>query len=178
MYDKLKKCSPDVNLKMTYGALTKLKRRDLNIRKSHSNDAYCMGELHPKHRTDFKHYQKQRRNNRILSKFYDAKYVDVRNGQIKSGQQLSCNRTNRSELRNSLKNERIYHGQKVSKGKIVVRKQHYQYRPHDYIWYQGVKYIVKGVQDKGKRIALQGHLPIPVVKIEKCIHTNGWSLVF
>ena len=178
MYDKLKKCSPDVNLKMTYGALTKLKRRDLNIRKSHSNDAYCMGELHPKHRTDFKHYQKQRRNNRILSKFYDAKYVDVRNGQIKSGQQLSCNRTNRSELRNSLKNERIYHGQKVSKGKIVVRKQHYQYRPHDYIWYQGVKYIVKGVQDKGKRIALQGRLPIPVVKIEKCIHTNGWSLVF
>ena len=177
MYDKLKICSPDVNLKMTYGALTKLKRRDLNVKKSHSNDAYCMGELHPKHRTDFKYYQKQRRNNRILSKFYDAKYVDVRDGQIKSGQQLSCNRTNRSELRNSFKNERIYHGQKVSKGKIVVRKQHYQYRPHDYIWYQRDKYIVKGVQDKGKRIALKGHLPIPVKKIENCIHTNGWSLV-
>lgn len=177
MFNKIKICSPDVNLKMTYGALTKLKRRDLNIKKSHSNDAYCMGVLYPKHRADFKHYQKQRRNNRILSKFYDAKYMDIRDNQIKSGQQLSCNRTNRSELRNGFKNERIYHGQKLSKGKIVVRKQHYQYRPRDYVWYQGDKYIVKGVQDKGKRIALQGRLPIPVKKIEKCIHTNGWSLV-
>lgn len=42
-----------------------------------------------------------------------------------------------------------------------------------YIWYQGNRYEVKGVQDKGKRIALQERLPIPVSKIEKSIHTNG-----
>lgn len=178
MWNKLNAIANDVNFHMTYGAMTKIKRRDLHIKKTHSNDAYCMGECHPKHRTDFKHYQKCRRNNRILSKFHDAKYTDIRDKKTKSGQQLSCNRTNRNEMRNSNKNERIYRGQKVSKGKIVVRKQHYQYRPKDYVWYQGIKYIVKGVQDKGKRIALEDHLPIPISKIEKCIHTNGWSLVY
>lgn len=177
MFSKLKKTSPDINFNMTYGALTKLKRKNCNIKKSHSNDAYCMGEFHPKHRNDFRHYQKLRRNNRILSKFYDAKYIDIRDDSIKSGKQIGCNRTNRRELRNSDKNERIYRGRKISKGKIVVRKQHYQYRPYDYIWYQGCRYVVKGVQDKGKRVALQGRLPIPSNKIEKSVHSNGWAKV-
>lgn len=177
MFSKLKKTSPDVNFNMTYGALTKLKRKNCNIKKSHSNDAYCMGEFHPKHRNNFRHYKKLRRNNRILSKFYDAKYIDIRDDSIKSGKQIGCNRTNRRELRNSDKNERIYRGQKISKGKIIVRKQHYQYRPYDYIWYQGCRYVVKGVQDKGKRVALQGRLPIPSNKIEKLVHSNGWAKV-
>ena len=140
-------------------------------------ELYCMGELHPKQRTDFKCYQKLRRNNRILSKFYDAKYIDIRDGSIKSGKQLSCNKTNRNEKRNSNKNERIYRGKQISKGKIVVRRQHYQYRPYDFVWYENIKYVVKGVQDKGKRIALQNHLPVALSKIKKSIHTNGWRLV-
>lgn len=177
MFFKLKRVAPDVNFNMTYGALTKLKRKNCNIKKSHSNDAYCMGGFHPKHRNDFRHYKKLRRNNRILSKFYDAKYIDIRDDSIKSGKQIGCNRTNRRELRNSDKNERIYRGQKISKGKIVVRKQHYQYRPYDYIWCQGCRYVVKGVQDKGKRVALQGRLPIPSNKIEKSVHSNGWTKV-
>ena len=177
MFAKLKEITSNVDFNMTYGALTKLKRKDYHIKKSHSNDAYVMGTFHPKHRTDFKCYQKLRRNNRVLSKFYDAKYIDLRDGTVKSGKQLSCNRTNRSEIRNSNKNERIYRGQKVSKGKIVVRKQHYQYRPYDFIWYEDVKYIVKGVQDKGKRIALQNHLPVSLSRVKKCVHANGWRLV-
>lgn len=60
-----------------------------------------------------------RRNNRILSKFYDAKYIDLRDGSVKSGKQLSCNRTNRSEMRNSDKNERIYRGKKYLKEKLL-----------------------------------------------------------
>ena len=178
MFNKLKETAPNVNFHMTYGAMTKLKRKDCNIKKSHNNDAYCMGKFHPKHRTNFMCYQKLKRNNRILSKFYDAKYIDLRDGTTKTGKQLSCNRTNRSEMRNSDKNERIYRGKKVSKGKTVIRKQHYQYRPHDYIWYQGTKYIVKGIQDKGKRIALQERLPISVSKIEKFIHANGWTKTY
>ena len=177
MYNKLKASAPNIDFHMTYGAMTKLKRKQLNVKKSHSNDAYCMGDFHPKYRTDFQHYKKCRRNNRVLSKFYDAKYIDLRNCFIKKGAQLSCGRTNRSVPRNSELNERIYRGQKVSKGKTVVRMQHYQYRPGDYVWYENIKYIVKGVQDKGKRIALQNHLPVPVSKIKKSIHTNGWSLV-
>ena len=177
MFDKLKEVAPDINFHMTYGALTKLKRKDLGIKKSHSNDAYCMGELHPKHRTNFKHYQKCRRNNRVLSKFYDAKYIDKRDGKVKSGQQLSCNRTNRSELRNNPKNERIYRGQKVSKGKIVVRKQHYQYRPHDYVWYQDVRYTTKGVLSNGMRLRLSNNKDVNIKNIQKCIHINGWQFI-
>lgn len=167
MWDKLKEVTTNVNFHMTYGAMIKLKRKELNVKKTHSNDAYSMGNYQPKHRVNFKQYQKRRRNNRILSKFYDAKYIDLRDGKVKTGKQLSCNRTNRMEIRNSDKNERIYRGQKVSKGKTVVRRQHYQYRPYDLIWFENTRYIVKGVQNKGKQIALQNHLPISVSRIKK-----------
>ena len=85
MYRKLEEtCGNEVEFNVTYGAVTKEKRKELNIKKTHSNDAYCIGEYHPKHRADFEHLQKQRRNNRILRKFYDAKYIDVRDGSTKS----------------------------------------------------------------------------------------------
>ena len=38
--------------------------------------------------------------------------------------------------------------------------------------------IVNGIQDKGKRIALQERLPISVSKIEKFIHANGWTKTY
>lgn len=55
MVKQLKVATPDVDIRVTYGAATKLARRVLNVKKTHSNDAYCMGEFHPKHRSDFKH---------------------------------------------------------------------------------------------------------------------------
>ena len=177
MYSKLKEVAPDVNFHMTYGAMTKLKRKDCNIKKSHSNDAYCMGEFHPIHRTDFRCYQKLRRNNRILSKFYDAKYIDLRDGTIKTGKQLNCNRTNRSEIRNSDKNERIYRGQKISKGKTVVRKHHYQYRPHDYVWYQGFKHSINGILSNGTRVRLDIGKDVGLKNITLCCHVNGWQFI-
>jgi hypothetical protein len=69
-------------------------RRELGqLAKTHANDAYAMGEFHPKHRHQEEHFKKRRRNNRVLSKFYDAKYLDVRDHTIKKGDQLGCNRT-------------------------------------------------------------------------------------
>lgn len=123
---------------------------------------------------DFTHYKKCRRNNRILSKFYDAKYIDIRDEKVKSGQQLSCGRTSRREFRCSDKNERIYRGQKVSKGRVSVRKQHYQYRPGDMIWIDGIKYIVKGTHNKGSSIVAQNKTTFSVNKIERSVHTGGW----
>lgn len=102
--------TPDVAVYITYGAKTKLKLKEQGIEKTHSNDAYAMGEFHPKRRAEFTHYKKVRRNNRILSKFYDAKYIDIRDGKKKSGSQLGCNRTDRSMPRNNPQNERIYRG--------------------------------------------------------------------
>lgn len=154
MFNKVKEAAPEVSFHMTYGALTKLNRNEIGIKKSHSNDAYAMGEFYPKHRADFKHYQKRRRNNRILSKFYDAKYIDIRDRKTKSGQQLSCNRANRRELRNSDKNERIYRGQKTSKGKTVIRKTRYDIQAGDIILFKGKKYSCHGAMSNGKSILL------------------------
>lgn len=53
---------------ITYGAMTKEKRIALQLEKSHNNDAYAMGDFHPVHRCGFRHYQKRRRNNRVLEK--------------------------------------------------------------------------------------------------------------
>lgn len=78
MFSMLKSAHPDVEWHMTYGAATQEAGKVLCLDKSHANDAYAMGRLHPKHRTPFMHFRKLRRNNRILEKFYDAKYTDAR----------------------------------------------------------------------------------------------------
>ena len=73
---------------ITYGAMTKEKRIALRLEKSHNNDAYAMGNCHPAHRCEFRHYQKRRRNNRVLEKFYDATYIDARTGNKAKGLSL------------------------------------------------------------------------------------------
>lgn len=174
MFKRLKETASDVSFYMTYGTKTKLDRRSLNIAKSHANDAYVMGRFHPKHRTRLKIYQKLRRNNRVLSKFYDAKYIDTRDGSIKSGCQLSCNRTKRNIPRVNSESLTIYRGPKISKGRFSIRKQHYQYRPHDVVWVEGKRYTVKGVISNGMRIALNERLPVSINKIQNIKHTGGW----
>lgn len=177
MFKKLKEIDPNVIFHMTYGAATKLARHNLHVGKSHSNDAYCMGTLHPKHRTDFKHYQKCRRNNRILSAFYDAKYIDLRDGSKKSGQQLPCNRNKRYELRNNPNNERKYRGQKISKGRWSIRTQHYMYRPGDIVTVKGVKDTVIAIQNRGAMIKLTNHGIISTNRVKLYKHTGGWKEV-
>lgn len=176
MFQKLKAVAPDVEFHMTYGALTKLKRKTLRLKKTHANDAYAMGELHPKHKAKAICYQKLRRNNRVLCKFYDAKYIDTRDGSTKSGAQLSCIRTNRRELRNSDKNERIYRGRQVSKGRVSVRRQHYSYRPYDKVFVDGIWHTVKGVQNNGTYVALQDYKPVAISRIQKVKHCGAWGV--
>lgn len=129
------KFSPGIEVKITYGAATKEARIDLGLGKSHANDAYAMGEFHPIKRAEFKQYQKRRRNNRILSKFYDAKYIDARDGEKKSGSQLSNGRISRNHKKDS-ENLHKYRQKKISKGKTTTRKQRYSIQPGDTIVYQ------------------------------------------
>lgn len=110
-----------------------------------------------------------------MSKFYDAKYCDLRDGTIKTGSQLSCGRTNRKISRHTDLNERIYRGHKISKGRHAVRKQHYQYRPGDTVWIEGKRYTVKGVIGNGTRIALNEKKSVSINKIDKTVHTGGWA---
>lgn len=176
--DKIKKSAEGsaIRIHFTYGAMTKLKRKELGVKKTHSNDAYAMGDFHPKHRTDFMHYQKCRRNNRILSKFYDAKYTDTRDGKVKSGKDLSCGRTNRSESRHGDKNERIYRGRKVKKGKIVIRTKHLDLRPYDKVFCLDTKCIdyVKGARSNGNILLTSGR-NLSIKKIVLINHTGAWA---
>ena len=176
MLDKLKEAST-AEICITYGAATKLARKDLNVKKSHSNDAYCMGKFHPKHRTDFRHYKKCRRNNRVLCKFYDAKIVDIRDNTIKKGAQLSCGRTNRMFARNTELNERIYRGEKKSKGKIVVRKTRAAIRPGDIVFFNGKKATVASSKNLGNQLKLVDGTLLTTSKDTKVLHCGGWQRV-
>ena len=176
--NEIKALYPDIIVHHTYGSYTKASRRDLGqFPKTHANDAYAMGEYHPKHRHRETRYQKRRRNNRVLSKFYDAKYTDVRDGSKKSGSQLSCNRTNRRIPRNNPQNERIFRGHKVSKGRVSVRKVHYTLRPGDIVKYQGEYISVAGIQNLGSYVKLDNGKVVAVSKIRVVTHVGGWQFI-
>lgn len=147
---------PMPKIHFTYGAATKLARKDLELEKSHVNDAYAMGKLHPSVREEEQHFRKRRRNNRILSKFYDAKYIDRRDGSIKTGAELSCGRTNRKYPRNSELNQRIYRGKKVREGRVSQRKQRYPIQPGTIVVWQGERRLTTGSKNLGKQIAFKG----------------------
>ena len=139
----------------TYGAYTKLSRQEHSIAKTHANDAYCMGMFQPGHRAPEQLLKEKRRNNRALSKFYDAKYIDSRDGVKKSGSDLACGRTNRSEPRNGEKNLRIFHGKKVSKGRIAVRRQCYPIQPGTQVMYKKHTYAAVGTHNNGRAVVLK-----------------------
>ena len=175
LYNLLKTNYKDVKFNITFGALTKVKRHELGISKSHANDAFAMGLLHPKKRCRTRYFKKCRRNNRILSKFYDAKFIDSRDKSIKFGKELSCNRTNRKVPRNNADNLRKFRLRKVNKGKYVIRKQHYSIRPGDVTIINNKKYKVKGTHNEGKRIVTTDNKEKYVKNITKIIHCGGWK---
>ena len=175
IYNTAKKELPDVNIHITYGAATKRSRIDLRLEKSHINDAYSMGVFRPSERADFEYYSKRRRNNRVLEKFYDAKYIDIRDNKKKSGKDLGCERTNRREPRNSEKNLRIYHGKKISKGRRTIRQKRYMIQSGSIVVYQNKKYKAKGLQNYGNYIVLEGlKKSVSVKKIKLIKQPQGW----
>lgn len=153
LYNEAKALFPDIDIHITYGAATKERRRELNIDKSHINDAFVMGQFHPRHRIKAVLYKKKRRNNRCLEKFYDAKYIDSRDGKKRSGQELFNGRINRNHKKDS-ENLHQYRLQKVTAGKRTVRKQHYSVQPHDIIIYESRKRETTGCHCNGARVML------------------------
>ena len=164
------------NTYITYGTVTKHVRRQLNIGKTHADDAFCIGMIHPKHRSKTSYYEKRRRNNRILSTFKDAKYIDSRDGSVKSGKQLSSGRTNRNHDRDS-ENLHIYRQCKKKKGFFSVRKRHYSIQSGDIIMYQGKKYISKGCHVNGTKVKFSNGNSILVKKVTVISHAGSWKKV-
>lgn len=163
----------NVPVRVTYGAKTKQTRIFLHLPKTHANDAYCMGDFRPKHRAHEKAFQKLRRNSRILEKFYDAVYTDVRDGSKKKGAELSCNRTKRGMPRNNPNNERIFRGEKISAGRRSIRKGRYAIRPGDIILADGKRTVSAGVNNKGKTVTFKTVKEVPVSEISPVTKKDG-----
>lgn len=157
MLEELKKAAPDVEIRITYGVTTKRKRQKLKLPKSHVNDAYAMGEFHPVKRADTQYWRKIRRHDRILQRFYDAVYLDTRDGKEKKGNELSCGRINRNHKKDS-ENLRRYRGHKISSGYFSVRRDGNKLQPGSIILYNGERMAVHGTHTsyrqnkKGERI--------------------------
>lgn len=182
-YNRLKEAFPDVDIKITYGSMTSIKRKQLHITKTHANDAYAMGEFHPKHRAHMKTHQKVRRNSRVLEKFYDAKYIDSRTCKKASGKDLSCNRIKRKFPRNNPENLRMFHGKKLSKGQRRIRTSRYKTKSGDIIQTPyGIKEC-KGVLNNGTTVLLHNKTESPTGKaittsmktITVMKHVGGWK---
>ena len=166
-----------LNCKYTYGYITKFKRVALGLEKTHYNDAFCIAGGINQARTKPIIFEQIRRNNRSLEKFYDAKYIDIRTGKVATGQELFCGRRTRNKNYNT-ENLRKYRGQKISKGQRRIRTQRYFYQPKDIVIYNGKKYVVKGVQNKGNYIKLEKlNKPVKLSLVKPYEFRKGFCVV-
>ena len=160
----------------TQGYLTANLRRKYRIEKSHLNDAFVIaGGTDVTLRTNNVYSrQKLRNNNRSLQKFYDAKYIDRRDGKQKAGKELSSGRTRRSRELN-YDNLRQFRKEKVKKGRVSIRRNHYQLRPHDVVLNTKTNKIerVKGVQGNGKSVKFQTSKACVIKNVISLYHVNG-----
>ena len=170
----VEKALSDVSVHRTYGSVTKRERLRRHLPKTHANDAYCIGTFHPKHRNRPVAYQKVRRNNRVLEKFYDARYQDVRDGEIKHASELGTNRTNRSVPRNNPQNERCFRGEKKSKGRRTIRTKRYPIPSGTVVMYRGRPYTSRGCKHYGKYVTLEGHKAVKTSDVTVLRYASGW----
>jgi hypothetical protein len=141
----------------TYGFQTKSKRRVLNLEKFHYNDAFVIADGTDQKRCNRLQVIQKRKNNRCLEKFYDAKYIDLRDGKKKSGKDLGSQKRTRSR-ENLPESLRKYRAHKVSKGRRAIRKQRYSIQPKDIVEYQDRLYKAIGTHCKGKCIRITNGL--------------------
>ena len=141
MLEELKAAAPGVEIHVTYGVATKRKRQGLHLSKSHVNDAYSMEMFHPKKRADTVYWKKVRRHDRILQKFYDATYVDTRDGKTKKGKELFNGRISRNHKKDS-ENLHKYRGHKASKGRVSIRRDGDKLKPGSMVLYNGERLTV------------------------------------
>ncbi|NET29663.1 RNA-guided endonuclease IscB [Okeania sp. SIO1I7] len=144
-----RKLTTDVGYEATYGYITKDVRREYQIEKSHHNDAFVIAGGTNQRRIEPIKYQQVRRNKRSIEQFYDAKYIDLRDGNINSGTELFSGRRTRNKNENT-ENLRKYRGQKVKQGQRRIKVHRYPYSQHDLVLYEGKVFSVIGMQNKGK----------------------------
>lgn len=122
LYNKLRN---DYNVSMSYGFITRMNRKAAGLKKYHYTDALCISNFNQITLTKSIYLVEQKRcNNRSMEKFFDAKYIDSRDGKIKKGSELAKLRTpqapsKRTTRKEDIDNQRIYRSKKEDKGKRV-----------------------------------------------------------
>ena len=160
-----------------YGYDTKSKRIAIGLEKSHHADAFCIADGVNQVRTTPIFFEQVKRNNRSLEKFYDAKYIDVRTGKKECGIELGSQRRERN-LNIPFENNRIFRGEKVSKGKRTIRKERYFYQPKDLVKYEGKVFTVKGTHNKGTRVMLkENNKSISVKELMPYVFRKGFTTI-
>lgn len=161
----------------TYGYDTKSKRIALGLGKSHHADAFCIADGVNQVRKAPIFFEQVKRNNRSLEKFYDAKYIDVRTGKKECGKELGSQRRERN-LNIPFENNRIFRGEKVSKGKRTIRKERYFYQPKDLVKYEDKVFTVKGTHNKGTRVMLkENNKSISVKELIPYVFRKGFTAI-
>ena len=177
-----KELGPAVHVEPTYGAETSRRRKTWGIEKSHVNDAYCMGDFHPGVRAETEYYVKIRRNDRSLEAFYDAKIIDQRTGDVVSGKDLSCGRTNRRDSRRGVNNLRIYRGKTVKKGWRRITRQHYSIRAGDTIKWKGRTFESGSIHNGGTNVKfakkVRNQKSAKPEDVQIICHVGGWKRIW
>lgn len=145
-----------LNAEQAYGYKTKYNREQLELPKSHHNDAFIIAGGKKQVIIKPLILEQIRRNKRSMEQFYDAKYIDARTGKKESGSILFSGRRTRKKNLNG-ENLRVYRGQKLSKGSRRIKKQRYPYNPNDYVEFENKKYRVIGMQNVGTGIKIANY---------------------
>ena len=148
----------------SYGYITKHRRIEQGIKKTHSNDAFVIAGGKTQTRAKPISFKQTKRNNRSLELWYDAKYVDIRTGKVVAANMLNNGRHTRNKNKNG-EDLRKYRGEKTGKGRRSIRKQRYPYQPNDLVIYDGKIHTVKGAQNEGKYVALRETKKVPRVDL-------------
>ncbi len=157
----------------TYGYETKSKRHELGLEKTHYHDAFVIAGGSTQERSTPLYTEQIRRNNRSLQKFYDAKYIDIRSDEKMGAQELHNGRRTRNKSLNG-ENLKKYRGKKLAQGHISIRRQRYPYQPQDMVIYNGQQRKVKGIQNYGEYIKLDGlNLPVKTSLVTPYLWRKG-----
>lgn len=160
-----------------FGYETKFNREHLELPKSHHNDAFIIAGGTEQARTTPLNLDQIRRQKRSLEQFYDAKYIDTRDGEKKSGSILFSGRRTRNKNLNS-ENLRVYRGQKIFKGQRRIKKYRYSHRAQDYVLFEGKIFEVIGMQNLGNGVKIANYpgvanKVVPVHKVQSIKHRSG-----
>lgn len=131
-----------------YGYVTNRNRNAAGLRKFHFNDAVCIGSFNNISLAKSIYVVEQRRcNDRKMVAFFDAKYIDSRDGKKKKGNELCKTRkpgaSKRSTRKEDIENDRIYRQEKVSKGELRPMCHSYCLKNGDLVYLKDKNTIVE-----------------------------------